>query len=70
MNVVLPKELAYSPSLPALPECLSQDIVLAPVGGSSYGPSQLIQFDLIARGFIDPQSVYLRYKVVLANTGT
>lgn len=70
MNVVLPKELAYVPSLPSLPECLSQDVVLAPVNGGSFGPSSLIQFDLVARGFIDPASIYLRYKVSLTNTST
>ncbi len=70
MNVVLPKELAYSPSLPSLPKCLSQEVVLAPVNGGSFGASSLIQFDLVARVFIDPQSIYLRYKTTLANTGT
>jgi hypothetical protein len=70
MNVVLPKELAYSPSLPALPECLSQEVVLAPVNGGSFGPSSLIQFDLVARGFIDPSSLYIRYKVALTNAAT
>ena len=69
MNIVLPKELAYVPSLPSLPECLSQEIVLAPVNGGSFGPSSLIQFDLVARGFIDPASIYLRYKATLTNTG-
>ena len=68
MNVVLPKELAYSPSLPALPECISQDVVLAPVNGGSFGPSSLIQFDLVARGFIDPSSLYIRYKSTLTQT--
>ena len=70
MNVVLPKELAYVPSLPSLPECLSQEVVLAPVNGGSFGPSSLIQFDLVARGFIDPASIYLRYKATLTNTST
>ncbi len=70
MNVVLPKELAYSPSLPSLPECVSQEVVLSPVNGSNFGPSQLLQFDAIARGFIDPQSIYLRYKCSLTNSGT
>ena len=60
MNVVLPKELAYSPSLPSLPECLSQEVVLAPVNGGSFGASSLIQFDLVSRGFIDPASLYIR----------
>ena len=69
MDIVLPKELAYAPSLPSLPECLSQEVVLAPVNGGSFGPSSLIQFDLVARGFIDPKSIYLRYSVVLDNSG-
>ena len=70
MNVVLPKELAYVPSLPSLPECLSQEVVLSPVNGASFGPGQLLQYDLVARGFIDPASIYLRYKVALTNTST
>jgi hypothetical protein len=70
MNVVLPKELAYVPSLPSLPECLSQEIVLSPVNGSVFNAGQLLQFDLVARGFIDPASIYLRYKATLTNSGT
>ena len=68
MNIVLPKELAYSPSLPSLPECLSQEIVLSPVNGGSFGPSSLIQFELVSRGFIDPASLYIRYKVKITQT--
>lgn len=68
MDVVLPKELAYSPSLPALPECISQEIVLSPVNGATFGPSQLIQFDLTSRGYLDPNSLYLRYKYKLTQT--
>ena len=70
MSVVLPKEIAYAPSLPSLPECSSYDIVLAPVNGGSFGPSQLIQFDITSRGFIEPGSIYLRYKYTLTNTLT
>ncbi len=70
MNVVLPKELAYVPSLPSLPECLSQEVVLSPVNGSVFNAGQLIQYDLVAQGFIDPASIYLRYKVSLTNTST
>ena len=63
MDFVLPKELAYSPSLPSLPECTNTEVVLAPVNGASFEPSQLIQFDLPARGMLDPSSMYLRYKL-------
>lgn len=70
MDIVLPREINYSPSLPALPEANHVDIVLSPVNGGSFGPSSLIQFDLPGRGFLDPQSVYLRYKYVLTNSTT
>lgn len=68
-DIVLPKEIAYSPSLPSLPECQNIDVVLSPVNGGSFGPSSLIQFDCVSRGFIDPASIYLRYKYTLANSG-
>lgn len=67
MDIVLPKEIAYAPSLPSLPEAISSEIVLSPVNGNTFGPSQLIQFDLTARGFIDPSSVYIRYRYTLTN---
>lgn len=67
MDIVLPKEIAYQPSLPALPECQNIDVVLAPVNGGSFGPSSLIQFDLVSRGFIEPGSLYIRYKYTLTN---
>lgn len=67
MEIVLPKEIAYSPSLPSLPECISQDIVLSPVGGGTIGPASLVQFDLISRGYIDPGSIYIRYQALLTN---
>jgi hypothetical protein len=67
MDVVLPREIAYSPSLPSLPECTNTEIVAAPVNGASFGPGQLIQFDLISKGMLDPSSVYIRYKYTLTN---
>lgn len=70
MDIVLPKEIAYSPSLPALPEAVSQEVVLSPVNGNTFGPSQLIQFDLTSRGFIDPSSLYIRYRTTLTNNAT
>ena len=58
MDIVLPREIAYAPSLPALPECTNTEIVAAPVNGGSFGPGQLIQFDLISKGMLDPSSLY------------
>lgn len=70
MDIVLPKELAYAPSLPSLPECTNTEVILAPVNGATFGASQLIQFDLPARGMCDPASMYLRYKVSVSASGT
>ena len=70
MDIVLPREINYSNQLPALPECLSQEIVLAPVNGASFAASSLIQFDLPSRGFLDPASLYIRYKCKITNNST
>ena len=64
MSVVLPKEIAYTPSLPSLPpDTTNTSIVLAPVNGSTFalGSGALVQFDLPARGFLDPSTLYIRY---------
>lgn len=72
MALVLPKQLAYEPSLPSLPnDTTAREVVLQPSNGSSsYGPSSLIEFTLPSRGFLEPGSMYLRFKcVVTATTG-
>ena len=69
MSVVLPNTLNYSQQLPALPECQSFSQTVSPINGSTFGPSSIIQFDLGSRGFIDPQSIYLRYKFTVYNNG-
>lgn len=65
MDIVLPKEIAYSPSLPALPEATSIEVVNSPINGNSFTPGSLVQIDLVNRGFLDPTSIYLRYKLKL-----
>jgi hypothetical protein len=41
MSIVLPKELAYTPSLPTIPAgTISKEIVLAPVNGATF-PTEL-----------------------------
>lgn len=63
MSVVLPKELAYTPSLPSLPpDTINTSIVVSPSNGSSFTDNAIIQFDLPASGFLDPATLYLRYK--------
>jgi hypothetical protein len=71
MSVVLPKELAYSPSLPTVPAgTTSKQIVLAPVNGANFSGdgAALIQFDLNQAGYLDPKSLYLRYRITSGGT--
>jgi hypothetical protein len=70
MSVVLPKELAYAPSLPSLPECSSKEIVLSSVNGNSYVAGNLVQWDFPQQGFLDPASLYIRYRVSVPQVAT
>ena len=63
MSVVLPKELAYAPSLPSLPpNTVNTSIVVSPSNSSTFVQTQMAQFDLPASGFLDPATLYGRYK--------
>ena len=70
MSVVLPKELAYAPSLPSLPECSSKEVVLSAVNGNSFVAGNLVQWDFPQQGFLDPASLYIRYRVTLPAVAT
>jgi hypothetical protein len=71
MSVVLPREIKYADQLPALPaETINTQVVLAPVNGASFADSALIQFDLPARAFMQPSSLYLRFKASVVASGT
>jgi hypothetical protein len=70
MSVVLPKELAYSPSLPSLPECSSKEVVLSAVNGNSFVAGNLVQWDFPQQGFLDPASLYIRYRVSVPAVAT
>jgi hypothetical protein len=60
---VLPKEINYKSAM-SLPEgTQSNSIVASPINGQTFGPSSIIQFDLVQRGFLVPESVYIRYKL-------
>lgn len=61
--MILPKEINYQQpaSLPESTQCSS--IVSSPVNGNSFTQSSIIQCDLLARGFLIPESLYIRYKV-------
>jgi len=65
MSVILPKEINYTQpaSLPEGTQCSS--IVTTPSNGSSFQQSSIVQFDLVSNGFLVPETMYLRYKMVV-----
>lgn len=63
MSQMLPNMMNYEETYSQIPDGLvSTQIVLSPVNGSTFAPSSVIQFDLLSRGMIVPDSVFLRYK--------
>jgi hypothetical protein len=62
---VLPREINYKSAI-SLPEgTQSNSIVASPINGQTFGASQIIQFDLVQRGFMVPESLYLRYRLTV-----
>ena len=65
----LPAAINYgmgSPSLP--PNARSTDVVLRPSNGATFSENATIAFDFNATsGFIDPASIYLRYRYAFTN---
>lgn len=63
MAQVLPKEIDYTPpnALPEGTQCLS--IITSPANGSVFTPSSIIQFDMVNRGFLQPETLYIRYRI-------
>lgn len=63
MSVALPYSMDYTQQHLSLPENItSTNVTLNPVNGATFSPSSVIIFDFLNRGFIDPQTIYLRYK--------
>jgi hypothetical protein len=61
---VLPKEINYKSAI-SLPEgTQSNSIVASPINGQTFGPSSIIQFDLVQRGYLVPESMYIRFRLV------
>lgn len=61
----LPASVNYAEVLPSLPENSTRySVALQPTNGSSFNASSQIIFQLPNRGYLIPDSVYLRYKVV------
>lgn len=71
MSLVLPQELNYA-ALPALPpNTTSREVVLQPVNGSVFNPSTMIEIQLPSSPgeYLDPASLYYRFKITATNTG-
>ena len=68
----LPSSVNYAEVLPSLPENSTRySVALQPTNGSSFAASSQIQFQFPNRGYLIPDSVYLRYKVTTTvGTGT
>jgi hypothetical protein len=71
MALVLPSSIDYKESLPALPDACQQiPVASSPVNGASFQSGQQIYFDLLNRGFLVPDSMYLSYSYSVTNGAT
>lgn len=70
MSVALPKVVDYSEPMYSLPSGSQNfQVVCNPISGSTFGPSSQIDFDLGSRGFLIPDSLFIRYTITTANAG-
>lgn len=68
-QTVLPNSINYSEQLPALmPGVQNYTQVIMPNNGAKFYQNQQIFVDIPSRAFIDPQSIYIRYKMYLKTT--
>lgn len=68
MSASLPKSFNLSEPIPSLPDgAISQLITCRPVSGSSFSAGAVIEVDLGNRGWLDPQSLSIRYKVTVTS---
>ena len=62
--MALPNLINYQePLLMLPPETNNTLVACVPTGSGSFGPSSIIQVDLGSRGFLDPASLSIRYKI-------
>ena len=65
----LPQSVNYQEPLVVLPENTTNfEYTCVPVNGSTFAPSSQILIDLGNRGFLDPASLYFRYKITYTGT--
>jgi hypothetical protein len=68
MSVILPSSINYREGLPTLPDGTQQINVSAnPVNGQTFTAGQQIYFDLLNRGFLVPDSMYIAYNYTLTS---
>jgi hypothetical protein len=68
MSIVLPQSVNYSEGLPSLPEqCIQIPVASNPVNGQTFTAGQQIQFDLLNRGFLVPDSISISYTYTATN---
>lgn len=69
----LPASVNFAEPIPSLPDNATRySVALAPVNGSSFTAQQQVIFQFANRGYLIPESVYLRYKLtsVIGATAT
>jgi hypothetical protein len=66
MAASLPKSFNLSEPIPSLPDgAMSQLISVRPISGGTFNQQAVIECDLGNRGWLDPKSLSIRYKVTL-----
>ena len=67
----LPTSVNFAEPIPSLPDGTKAiEIVSRPSNGATFTPSSVIQCDIVKRGFIIPDSFYIRYKCAVTATNT
>jgi len=62
MSIILPSSVNYRESLPSLPEgCQQINVASSPINAQTFSPGDQIIFDLLNRGFLIPDSMYISY---------
>ena len=68
MSVALPKVVDYSEPMYSLPgNTRSFQVVGVPVSGATFGANSAIDVDLGSTGYLDPKSLFIRYKIAPTN---
>jgi len=68
MSSALPSQVSYAQGAPSLPpNARAVDVVLRPTNGATFSENATIAFDFNNAGFIDPKSIYLRYRYAFTN---